>query len=277
MKPLYSYILLSLITLSSVAADRTIRILHTNDTHSQVEPFFDPATRRYYGGSLRRMAYMIGQKQQYPQETILVDGGDFCQGTPYFNIYKGAVEVALMNRTGYDVVTLGNHEFDYGVDHLATLLSKAKFEVVCSNVDFSNSPLKQMVKPYVVIQRSGVRVGVFGLLVNPDRLIDSQNFTSLIWKDPTQTAKLMVQQLRQKEQCDIVVLLSHLGNKDSAITDSLLATQVEGIDIIVGGHSHQLITPAIEIEHDGSEDCYIQQMGSRGGHVGLFKIKLEDK
>jgi 5'-nucleotidase len=149
--------------------------LHTNDTHSQVEPLEEGKRDAKFAGYARRMGLIDKMRKDDPQ-LLLFDAGDFSQGTPYFNFYHGRIEVDAMNRMGYDAITLGNHEFDYGVDTLAVVLKDAQFDVVCANYDVTNSPLENIVKPYTIIKRSNMRIGVFGIGVNPQSLIAERNF-----------------------------------------------------------------------------------------------------
>ena len=157
---------------------QNLTILHSNDTHSQVESLEEGKRDAHCGGYARRMGFITQQRELDPN-ILLLDGGDFCQGTPYFNFYHGRVEVEAMNYMKYDVVTLGNHEFDYGVDTLAAMLKTAKFDIVCANYDVTNSPLEDIVKPYTIIRRGNLRIGVFGIGVEPTGLITEKNFHPL--------------------------------------------------------------------------------------------------
>ena len=168
--------------------EKTIIILHTNDTHSQIEPLEEGKRDEFCGGYARRMGYIQQMRNEHP-DLIVLDAGDFSQGTPYYNFYHGRVEIDAMNRMQYDAITLGNHEFDYGVDTLAAVLQLAHFPIVCANYDVTGSPLEGLVVPYTVIKRSGLRIGVFGIGVNPKGLIAEKNFAPLQYMDPVASAQ----------------------------------------------------------------------------------------
>lgn len=223
-----------------------ITILSTADTHSQVEPTpIDANKDANMGGYARRLG-MIKQEREADPNLLLFDSGDFSQGTPYFNFYHGRVEVDALNQMGYDAVTLGNHEFDNGVDSLAKVLSEARFAVVVANYDVRGTALEGIVKPYVVINRSGLRIGVFGLGVSPDDLISKANFTGITYLDPLSTINETAQLLREKEDCDLVICLSHLGSDvpgkkgHEGEYDLNLIPHTRGVDVFLSGHSHHI-------------------------------------
>jgi 5'-nucleotidase len=233
---------LLLLPLFLSAQSTPIVILHTNDTHSHLESYYEPELKDTVGGVVRRNTLIQATRSQYPN-TIIVDAGDFSQGTPYFNLYKGFPEIELMNKMGYDVVSLGNHEFDNGSKVLAKRLKKANFKIVNSNYNFKNRKLSKLVKSYATITIAGTKIGFFGLLCNMKRLIMPNYFQEVVFLDPVAAAKNMVDILKNLEQCDMIICLSHLGLKvefDGDITDRDIAENVPGIDFIIGGHSHNL-------------------------------------
>lgn len=243
-------------------------ILHTNDTHSQIDPFIHKSEGEV-GGILRRYNFINSIRSQNPSVLVL-DAGDFSQGTPFYNFFSGYAEIQLMNKMGYDACSLGNHEFDKGSASLAKQLKKANFKVVCANYTFKNKKLARIVKPYTIIWINEIKVGIFGLTTNLKGLVSPETEQELIFKDPVETAKRMVQILKEKEQCDIIICLSHLGLdqiRTDDISDKMLATQVEGIDFIIGGHSHDLLTSPIEINN-----VIIVQSGAKGAHIGKIEI-----
>lgn len=243
-------------------------ILHTNDTHSQIDPFIHKSEGEL-GGVLRRYNFINSIRSQNPSVLVL-DAGDFSQGTPFYNFFSGYAEIQLMNKMGYDACSLGNHEFDKGSASLAKQLKKANFKVVCANYTFKNKKLARIVKPYTIIRINEIKVGIFGLTTNLKGLVSPETEQELIFKDPVETAKRMVQILKEKEQCDIIICLSHLGLdqiRTDDISDKMLATQVEGIDFIIGGHSHDLLTSPIEINN-----VIIVQSGAKGAHIGKIEI-----
>ena len=186
---LYSSLFIILCLVACTPQDH-LTILHTNDTHSQVEPKANNT-----GGYARRMG-LIKQERQQDRHLLLLDAGDFSQGTPYFNFYHGRVEIQAMNRMGYDAATLGNHEFDNGLDTLAVVLREANFPIVCANYDFSGTPLADIVKPYVILHKGGLKIGVFGLGCNPKGLITPKNFEPARYFDPYPVAQVMTNILR---------------------------------------------------------------------------------
>lgn len=243
-------------------------ILHTNDTHSQIDPFIHKSEGEV-GGVLRRYNFINSIRSQNPSVLVL-DAGDFSQGTPFYNFFSGYAEIQLMNKMGYDACTLGNHEFDKGSASLAKQLKKANFKVVCANYTFKNKKLARIVKPYTIIRINEIKVGIFGLTTNLKGLVSPVTEQELIFKDPIETARRMVQILKEEEQCDIIICLSHLGLdqvRSDDISDKMLATEVDGIDIIIGGHSHDLLTKPHEINN-----VLIVQSGAKGAHIGKIEI-----
>lgn len=247
-----------------------LTILHTNDTHSQVEPKADGT-----GGYARRMGLIAAERQADP-ELLLLDAGDFSQGTPYFNFYHGRVEVDAMNRMGYDAATLGNHEFDNGLDTLAVILRLAHFPVVCANYDVTGTPLEGLVKPYTVLERKGVKIGVTGLGVTPDDLISQKNFAPIRYQNPLPVLEEVSRQLREKEHCDLVVCLSHLGtdNGDTGVSDTLMAPLTHGVDVFIGGHTHH-VYDGKRMRNADSCEVVLSQMGKSGARLGKMLLRLE--
>ena len=252
----------------------TLTILHTNDTHSQVEPKADNDR----GGYARRMSYITAEREQDP-ELLLLDAGDFWQGTPYFNFLHGRVEVDALNRMGYDAATLGNHEFDNGVDTLAAVLREAKFPIVCANYRVEGTPLEGIVKPYIIVKRKGVKVGIIGLGVKPDALIAKENFAPVVWEHPYAVANRTAERLKKKEGCDVVVVLENLGTEVShgdteGICDRSLAEQSRNIDVIIGGHTHKVVEHLTVQNLDG-EPVVLRQTGKSGVNMGKLTLTIE--
>jgi len=253
-------------------------ILHTNDTHSQVEPTDKNASKNAnLGGYARRMGE-IAEIRSEEKNVLLLDAGDFSQGTPYFNFYNGRIEVDAMNRMKYDAITLGNHEFDNGIDTLATILKKAKFSIVSSNYTFENSFLKTKVKPYIVVVKGGVRIGIMALDINPKGLIIEDNYKGLQYDDPIETANDISSLLKRKEKCDVIICLSHLGADTSTqdVNDYEIAHKTRYIDVIIGGHSHSMITDTTEINAAG-RPVVIAQMAKSGLYLGRIELEFEKK
>lgn len=263
----------------SAGGEKTLVILSTTDTHSQVEPL-SPQSPKYadMGGYARRMGLIENERRISP-DLLLFDSGDFLQGTPYFNFFHGRIEVSAMNRMGYDAVTLGNHEFDNGLDTLAMLLRMASFPVVCANYDVAGTPLEGLVKPYVVIEKGGIRTGVFGLGVTPKDLIAAKNFGSIRYIDPLACMNETAALLREKERCDVVVCLSHLGSDGTGVEgyendrDMTLIPDSRNIDIVLSGHTHHVYDGERIANADGAETV-LMQTGKAGAFVGKTVIHL---
>lgn len=270
---IYITIVLSLLYSTSVFSQKKITILHTNDTHSRIEPL--PETDRYSpdkGGVLRRAKY-IDEIRKEEKNVLLFDAGDFVQGTPYYNLFRGEVEVKAMNLMKYDAVTLGNHEFDYGLEGLKRLIKWAEFPIISTNYDFAETDLIEVPKQYIIIKRDGVKIGVIGLNVKPNGLIASANFTGMKFMDPLETGNKWATMLKEEEDCDMVVCISHLGYT----SDKQLAEMSRNIDIIIGGHSHTFMEEPDIIKNADNEDILIYQTQGRGVYVGRIDIELERK
>lgn len=260
----------SLLTVACAPQADSLTILHTNDTHSQVEPIAAGKRDAFHAGYARRMG-IIQQERALDPNLILVDAGDFCQGTPYFNFYHGRIEIDAMNRMGYDAITLGNHEFDNGVDTLAAVLRDAQFAIVSANYDVQGSPLEGIVQPYTVITRAGIRVGILGVGVNPNGLVAAKNFAPVQYLDPFASAQKAATELKMHHHCDVIICLSHLGTHN----DEKLAEQSKYIDVIVGGHTHKIITNHY-VENTEGKSVLLTQMGKSGARLGKIMLKMSE-
>ena len=255
--------------LSASAAETVITILHTNDTHSQIDPL--PVNDANAGkGGVARRATLVKQIRKENPNTLLIDAGDVLQGTPYFNFYKGEVEYKAMSAIGYDVSTLGNHEFDNGVEALAAALKFANFDIVSANYDVNGTALESRVKPYVVKTVAGIRIGLFGLGISPVALITPDNFKGMTFIDPVVAARDVVKKLREQEHCALVVCMSHLGYYENAPQrgDLLVASQVDGIDFIASGHTHTFMKAPVTQTQPCGAKTLIFQVGKSGIYVG---------
>jgi 5'-nucleotidase len=274
--PLWSAISSPLLEVS--VGETLITILHTNDTHSQIDPL--PANDKQYPdkGGVARRATLVRRVRKENRNTLLIDAGDVFQGTPYFNFYKGEVEYKSMSLIGYDVGTLGNHDFDNGVDALAAAMKFANFDFVSSNYDVRGTALEGRVQPYVVRVLGGVRVGLFGLGISPDNLITPENFKGLKYSDPVKSAREVVKGLRERERCTLVLGMSHLGYypnpREGEIGDSQVAAQVDGIDFIASGHTHTFMTEPVITKQPSGANTIIFQVGRSGIYVGRVDFKL---
>lgn len=246
-------------------------ILHTNDTHSHIDPV-KSGPEAGLGGVIERAAYIDSVRSAVGRRNLLlVDAGDFSQGTSYFTILKGDIEVELLNEMGYDAVTLGNHEFDNGPEDLARRLKMAKFKVVCANYDFSGSGLDRYVKPYTIVRRAGKKIGIIGLLVDVTKVVDRSVAEKLRYLDPIAVTNRYSGLLKEKG-CDLVIVLSHLGMEKSDFTDIQLARSCRNVDLIIGGHSHTFLEEPVCVEDADGNDVMIVTDGCWGLYVGKLEL-----
>lgn len=258
-----------------------LTILHTNDMHSRIEPF--PAGNGQWAGlgGMARRAALIKEVRAKEANVLLLDSGDIFQGTPYFNFFGGELEYKLMSQMGYDASTLGNHDFDNGLEGLQRQLPNATFPFLIANYDFSKTPLAGRFQPYKVFEKQGIRIGVFGLGIELAGLVADRNFGQTVYLDPVAKAKEMAAQLRGPERCDLVICLSHLGYKfdgsPEKIEDRKLAAQVAGIDLILGGHTHTFMDAPEPIEGPGGHKTLINQVGWSGINLGRLDYEFSPK
>lgn len=269
--------------MAAVAAwgQQKLVVLHTNDTHSAIMPLsrnLGDTLLAGRGGYLRRMELVRREREAEPG-LLLFDSGDFSQGSPFYTLFKGDVEVGLMNRMGYDAATLGNHEFDFGLENLARLLREARFPVVCANYNFTGTPLEGLVKPYVVIERGGLRVGVFGLSPRLDGLVAKENYGGVGYGDPVEAARRTVATLRTEERCDVVVCLSHLGwgMVPPDVSDSAMIAGTRGIDLVLGGHSHTYMEKLEYVADADGRRVPVDHNGKHGVFVGKVEMAIQSR
>lgn len=263
-------------TVVAVAQKKQLVILHTNDTHSCIMPLnpnLADTALAGRGGFLRRMALIEYERAKTPG-LLLIDSGDFSQGSPYYNFYKGEVEVELMNRMGYDVATIGNHEFDFGLENMARIFRMAKFPIVCANYDFTGTSVEGLVKPYTIIKRNGLKIGLFGLSPQPKGLVDTTKFVGVKYLDPVETARRMAALLKMK-RCDVIICVSHLGWEDEELTDQMLVPATRDIDIVLGGHSHTYMKTLRYVKNVDGKDVPVDQNGKHGIWIGRIVLDLE--
>jgi 5'-nucleotidase len=255
----------------AASAQTTLTILHTNDTHSCIEP-----EKGGKAGVLNRAVVIEQLRDSLGSGNVLLfDCGDFSQGSLYYNAFKGAIEVELMNAMGYDACVIGNHEFDFGLENMARIFGMAKFPVLCANYDFTGTPCEGLVKPHAVIERAGVRVGVFGLSPDPEGLVLKENFVGVKFLSPIEAAGKAVDAL-VKEGCDVIVCLSHLGWKISnEFNDEVLISNTSGIDLVLGGHSHDYFESPLTYKDKDGKDVMVQQMGKNGRFLGVVTLSFE--
>lgn len=259
--------------------EETLRLVHTNDTHSCVMPIspnYADTAQADKGGFLRRAALVRELRKTNP-DLLLFDSGDFSQGSAYYNLYKGDVEIGLMNHMRYDAATLGNHEFDFGMENLARLCQEATFPIVCANYGVQGTVLEGLVLPYVVIERSGIRIGVFGLGTQLEGLVARENFQGVVYEDPIKAANRVAETLKREEQCDMIVCLSHLGWNINGIDDTELVNELHYVDVVLGGHSHTYFEQVEVLKDADGKPVYCHQMGKNGRFVGVMDVEMERK
>lgn len=257
----------------------TITILHSNDTHSCIRPLnpnlADTAIAGR-GGYIRRIE-MLQQERQKDPDLLLFDSGDFSQGSPFYTLFKGDVEIGLMNHMKVDATTIGNHEFDFGVDNMARLFDMASFPVLCANYRFTGTALEGKVEPYKIYKVKGVRVGVFGIDPEMEGLVDHNKIGGVEYLDPIATANEMANTLRNREHCDVVICLSHLGWLESGMSDQEMISHTRGIDLVLGGHSHSYFRNLHYVKDLDGRSVPVDQNGKHGIYIGKIEIKVKRK
>ena len=270
---------LCLVAPDSAQKTKQLVILQTSDTHSRIEPIAVNAADRYtgMGGTVRRATF-IKEARKINPNLLLFDCGDISQGTPYYNLFQGEVEVKMMNLMGYDAMTIGNHEFDFGLENMARLFRMANFPVVCSNYDVTGTVLEGLVKPYTTFYRNGLKIGVFGLAPKMEGLVQADKCEGVVYNDPIEAAQKMADLLKNEEGCDVVICLSHLGYQlKNAPCDEELAQKTNHIDAILGGHTHTFMKePAVYLNKDG-RNVSVMHTGKNGIYVGMLKLTLAEE
>ena len=273
--PFYLFTFLPLNT--EAKKHKQLVMLHTNDTHSTVLPLnpnIDNKDLAGRGGFLRRINMIKEQRSQNPG-LLLFDSGDFSQGSGYYTLFKGAVEVGLMNQMGYDAATIGNHEFDFGMDNMAKLFRMANFPIVCSNYDCTGTVLEGLVKPYIIINRDGVKIGVFALAPPLKGLVFDGNCEGITYLDPAETGQKYIDILRKQEKCDLVICISHLGWAVSEYPDERFLSLTEGCDLVLGGHTHTYMQELEYAPDKNGRQIPVDQNGKHGAFIGKLILDLE--
>jgi 5'-nucleotidase len=257
-----------------------LTVLHTNDVHSYIDPF--PANHPKnpnLGGVARRAALIENIRKENPN-VLLLDAGDIFQGTPYFNYYGGELEFKLMSMMQYDLATIGNHDFDNGIDGLYSQLPNAKFEFVSANYDFKNTIMDGHVKPYKIFNKAGIKVGIFGLGIELEGLVDKKNSKETLYSNPLEKAQDMSRILKHEKKCDLVICLSHLGYKykeePNKICDTKLATLTRDIDLIIGGHTHTFLDKPTVLKNLDGEEVLVNQVGCYGINLGRIDFYFDN-
>lgn len=280
MKQIY-FILIAFFASLTISAQSTkeLFILHTNDTHSRIEPLpkTDPNPDIAGNAGYARRATFIKQMRKEFPDLLLFDCGDISQGTPYYNMYKGELEFKLMNEMRYDAATIGNHEFDFGLDNMVRLFKMADFPIVCANYDVQGTVLKGLVKEYVILKRNGIKIGVFGLSPEMNGLIQASKCKGIKYESPKTAAQRVAHFLKHDKKCDIVICLSHMGWKDLKDCDSDWIPTTEDVDVVLGGHSHTYMKEPKLVKNAKGIGIPVQQEGKHGAFVGFMKLELRKK
>lgn len=259
---------------------KQITILHTNDTHSHIDPLpaNDPL-RPNKGGAARRAA-LINQIRTENPNTLLFDAGDIFQGTPYFNFYGGELEFKIMSMLKYDAATFGNHDFDNGVEGLVAQLPHATFEFINANYDVSNTALAGHVKPYKIYNVAGIKIGVYGLGVELEGLVNKRQYGETVYLNPIEIAQDMEHKLHNEEQCDLIICLSHLGydylDNPLKVSDLKVAAQTSYTDLIIGGHTHTFLDKPTLVTNKSGKTTLVNQVGCYGINLGRIDFFFED-
>lgn len=265
----------------STSKTKNITILHTNDVHSHIDPFGPEDGRNPNKGGVSRRASLIESIKNENPNTLLLDAGDIFQGTPYFNYYGGELEFKLMSKMQYDAATIGNHDFDNGIDGLYAQLPHAEFEFISANYDFTNTIMDSHTKPYKVFVKDGIKIGVFGLGIELNGLVESSLYKETLYLDPVETSQEMVRVLKTIEQCDLIVCLSHLGyhyrNNPKKVSDLRLAEATSGIDLIIGGHTHTFLPKPTVVKNKDGENVLVNQVGCYGINLGRIDFYFDSE
>lgn len=266
-----------LVVTAAAQSTKEIYLFHTNDMHSRIEPFpenYQDTLLAGKAGMVRRATFISQQREIHP-DLLLFDCWDFSQGTPYYNIYKGEVEISMMNEMRYDAGTIGNHEFDFGLENMARLFRLAEFPIVCANYDVTGTVLEGLVKEYVVLHRDGIKIGVFGLGAQLEGLVAKASYGDVKFEDPVSEAQRIADLLKMQEKCDLVICLSHLGWKGEPYSDVELIENTCNIDVVLGGHSHSYFEKPEYYKNLDGVEVPLQQMGKHAAFIGKMVLTLQ--
>lgn len=260
-------------------SDYKLTVLHTNDQHSRIEPFDSSYSRNPNQGGFARRAALVQKIREEEKNVLLLDSGDTFQGTPYFNFFGGELEFKLMSMMGYDASTMGNHDFDNGLDGFKKVQPNAKFPFICSNYDFKNTILDEQTLPYKVFNKNGIKVGIFGVGIELAGLVGKKNYGETVYQNPVEIAQHYSDFLRNDKKCDLVICLSHIGydyrDDPNKISDKILAAKTEGIDLILGGHTHTFLPEPQTFMNRAGKNVMVNQVGWAGLLLGKINFYFD--
>ena len=267
----------SLFSQENLKKKKRLVILHTNDTHSTIEPFPSKHSKFPNMGGVSKRHTILQKIRSEEEHVLLLDAGDIFQGTPYFNTFNGELEMKLMSLLQYDAATMGNHDFDIGLEGFLNAQQFANFPFLCANYDFSETILSGKTKAYHIFHKAGIKIGVFGIGVALKGLVPMDKYGNTRYLDPISTANKIASELKSKS-CDLVICLSHLGfeyENKSINSDRKLAAETENIDIILGGHTHTFFDKPLVLKNSKNKDVLINQVGWGGVYLGRIDIDVE--
>ena len=267
----------SLFSQENLKRKKRLVILHTNDTHSTIEPFPSKHSKFPNMGGVSKRHTILQKIRSEEEHVLLLDAGDIFQGTPYFNTFNGELEMKLMSLLQYDAATMGNHDFDIGLEGFLNAQQFANFPFLCANYDFSETILDGKTKAYHIFHKAGIKIGVFGIGVALKGLVSVDNYGNTRYFDPISTANKIASELKSKS-CDLVICLSHLGfeyENKSINSDRKLAAETQNIDIILGGHTHTFFDKPLVLKNLKNKDVLVNQVGWGGVYLGRIDIDVE--
>ncbi len=263
----------------NLASDNQLTILHTNDQHSRIEPFDSSYTRNPNQGGFARRAALIQKIRSQESNVLLLDSGDIFQGTPYFNFFGGELEFKLMSMMGYDAATMGNHDFDNGLQGFKKVRPVAKFPFLCSNYDFKNTILDGETEKYKIFNKNGIKVGIFGVGIKLEGLVGKKDYGETEYLDPIEIAQHYSDFLRNEKKCDMVICLSHIGydyrDDPKKVSDKILAANTAGIDLILGGHTHTFLPEPQSFPNKNGKNVLVNQVGWAGLLLGKITFYFD--
>jgi 5'-nucleotidase len=256
-----------------------LTILHTNDVHSRLEPFPMDGSKNQGLGGVAARAELIKQIRAEQEHVLLLDAGDIFQGTPFFNIYKGEPEIKAMSAMGYDAATMGNHDFDAGIDDFAHQLQHASFPIIISNYDFTGTSMENKHVPYKIYKKGRLKIGVTGVGIELNGLVPENLYGNTKYLDPVQSANSIAQKLKKVDNCDMVICLSHLGYKykEDKISDEIFAKRSDNIDLIIGGHTHTFLDAPVTYKNQSGSDVLVNQVGWAGIVLGRLDFEFSKR